>query len=230
MSGMSTPNTTTPASSYARLMAQLTVADNVRGRPPVPAERVPTRPVDTTDHRPRTQLTGTAAAPAVTDATTIRTDDQARGSARRLLRELGWDAETELTVLIDPARQLLWLQSAAAPTDADGSPCDCGRCQQATDQATDLPGEPRPALEAASVTPKGELNLTRGLLGAIGTVPGAPVLALAFPQLHAVAMVNPTDVLTLLLAAPPEPVEETEAPSRDRPDNVTPLHRRSEPA
>ena len=226
---MNTPNTTAPASSYARLMAQLTVADNVRGRPAVPAERV--SPVETSDYRARTELTGTAAAPAVTDATTIRTDDQARGSARRLLRELGWDADTELTVLIDPVLRLLWLRSAAAPADADGSPCDCGRCLQAAHQATDLPGEPRPALETASVTAKGELNLTRGLLGAIGTTPGAPVLTLAFPELRAVAMVNPADVLTALLAAAPEPVRESEAATDDdRPDNVTPLHHRSEPA
>ena len=226
VSGMSAETTPTaspapPAadSSYLRLMQRQTAAANIRGQaaggPDGSAAGL--RVVEPVE-RARPELTGRRVLPE-TVADTLRLDAQGRGSARRLLAELGWTPDTGLVASLDTDRSLLWLQ-ATDVGDAhgtDGSSCDCGRCQQATAGPPELPGQPRPVTETATVTSKGELNLTRGLLAGIGSGLSQPVVAFAVPDLHAVALAAPASLLDRLLA------EQADGEVDEADTNVTPL-------
>ena len=227
---MTTPSAPTarPSSSYQRLLLGQTTAARLRGGSPAASETgtTPTLRVVPDQPRPRRELTGTPT-PAATEAASLRLDDQCRSSARRLLATLGWDAATPLAAYLDRDRGLLWLQSqhGGRPHDTDGADCACERCKQHTARPVELPRQPRPAPAGPTVTAKGELNLIRGLVAAIGAQPGETVIAVARPDLDAVALTAAAPALDRLLGDHPSAAASADEDPTDD-DSVTPLTRK----
>jgi hypothetical protein len=150
-----------------------------------------------------------------------RADDQARISATKILRPLGWSPATDLRGHVDLHAQLGWVQRAELPAPAhEGEGCERDCCRDAR-RVPDLPGDPTPNGERLSIDSKRQLCLSDGLLAAAGLHAPGELVVVIVPDLHALLVTGPGALIGGRLAhlftdAPTSALEPTSA--TDQPD------------
>ena len=144
------------------------------------------------------------------EVATPRLDPQDRLVAKPLLAALGWEPTTALTAFVDAGAGCVWVQRRKVPSP---SGCDCERCLEEARAGAALPASPHPVGERVVIDNNRRLVLSDGLRHAAGAPPGGQLVAVAFPERHALLLRSTAAAAALLV-----PADGDAAASEDRTD------------